>query len=87
MYINAPEHVESGHLIVATKNGDLRLAFRENVIDQKIVADLWPEGDKCTGIYKNAKGELKFSLAVHPLGLAKGTYSGTLQLENPPPGK
>jgi hypothetical protein len=80
MVVVAPAHRETGYLVVATKQGDLRLQFCEWVEQGKIVAELWIDGDHSTGIYLHASGDLNFALAVHPAGLAKGPYWGTLRL-------
>ena len=87
MTLTVPNLKDAGYMVVSTEEGDLRLGFLEWQDGLNLVANLWVEGEKSTGIYRNAKGELEFSLAISPQeGLAKGPYSGTLWLEQEPAG-
>jgi hypothetical protein len=85
MTLTAPNHKESGYMVVATKHGELRMNFRESVEDARLNANLTVDGDKSTGIYHNARGDLTFSLGFFPGSMAKGPYSGTLFLQQAPP--
>lgn len=80
MEVTAPGHKETGYLVVASEYGDLRLDFCEWVEGGRIVADLKVDGGNSTGVYRDAAGDLKFALDVHPAGLASGPYWGTLRL-------
>jgi hypothetical protein len=82
--IDVPNHKEFGYMAVETKDGDLRLTFAEHGIPGKIVADMKVEGEKSTGMYHNARGDLKFDLDMYITGMARGTYWGTLWLEHEP---
>ena len=54
-----------------------------------LVADLQVDGSASTGIYHNARGDLSFSIAVaaapHRPNYGKGSYKGTLWLQQEPP--
>jgi hypothetical protein len=84
MTIDASVHKESGHLIVATKHGDLLLNFREWPEEGKLVAECSVDGEKSTRIYRNARGDLKFALSMFGGSVAKGPYSGTIYLQQEP---
>lgn len=82
MQMTTPNLKDAGYLVVNTADGDLRLGFLEWSDGPNLVADLWVEGNKSTGVYRDAEGELKFSLAIDPgRGLALGPYSGTIRLQ------
>lgn len=83
--ISAPAYKFGGYVVVNTKHGDLHLDFLEHSESGRLNANLWVDGDNSTGIYRNARGELTFSLAVIPPLGAEGPYSGTIWLENKPP--
>jgi len=85
MEIMAPHYGMAGHLIINTKNGDLWLDFLEGGGRGVLNARLWVNGEKSTGIYKNAKGDLGFSLATVPPNFGRGPYWGTIWLEGTPP--
>jgi hypothetical protein len=82
--VEAPSYKFGGYLIVNTDEGDLRLDFLEEGKMGRLDADLWVDGENSTGIYRNAKGELTFSLEVIPPLGAEGPYSGTIWLEQEP---
>jgi len=91
--VEAPNHKTSGYMVITTQQGKLVLDFLEWYEKGKLVADLWVNEKKSTGIYQNATGDLKFALgyyaAFEPEGAlkdmcAKGEYSGTLSLEREP---
>jgi hypothetical protein len=84
--VETPNYKFGGYLVVETEHGDLRLDFLELGTMGKLDADLWVDGENSTGIYSGAKGELTFSLDVIPPVGAEGPYSGTIWLENEPPG-
>jgi hypothetical protein len=83
--VDAPDHKEFGYMVVETQHGNLLLNFGEHGEGGKLVGDMWVDGEKSTGIYNKARGELKFWLDVFIQGLAKGPYSGTIWLEHEPP--
>lgn len=85
--VEAPNYKFGGYLVVETKDGDLRLDFLEEGKMGSLDADLWVNGEESTGIYKNANGELTFSLKVIPPLGAEGPYSGTIWLEQKPPSR
>jgi hypothetical protein len=83
--VAAPRYKFGGYLVVATRDGDLRLDFLEESNMGRLEANLWVDGANSTGIYRNARGELTFSLKVIPPPLgAEGSYSGTIWLEQEP---
>jgi hypothetical protein len=86
MEIFAPSYKMAGYLVIDTEHGDLRLDFMEAGTRETLNADLWVNGDESSGIWKNAEGELEFALEVTPPFFGKGPYSGTIRLENEPPG-
>ena len=47
-------------------------------------ADLWVNGEASTGLWRNARGDLKFSLTPVPPNFGRGPYSGTIWLEREP---
>ena len=80
--LTVPNLKDAGYLVVSTDDGDLRLSFLEWSEGPNLVADLWVDGNKSTGIYRNARGELNFSLGIDASkGMAIGPYSGTIWLE------
>jgi len=81
----APNYRMAGYLVVNTEHGDLRLDFLEAGSREKLDADLWVNGAESSGIWKNARGELRFSLEVTPPVYGRGPYWGTLELEDEPP--
>lgn len=83
--VEAPAYKFGGYLVVNTSDGDLRLDFLEEGSMGRLDADLWVNGEESTGIFRNARGELTFSLKVIPPLGAEGPYSGTIWLENEPP--
>jgi hypothetical protein len=84
MFVEGPNHREFGYLEVDTPKGLLHMTFSEHPEGGKLVADLEVTGAKSTGIYANARGQLKFALDIHRgIGLGKGPYWGTLQLVTP----
>lgn len=85
MEITAPDYDMAGHLIINTTQGDLRLDFLESGGRGILNANLWVNGEHSTGIYRNARGELTFSLKTVPPNFGRGPYSGTIWLEHAPP--
>ncbi len=83
----APQHRESGYVVVATANGELRLNFLEWREEPHLIAEFTVDGDKSTGIYHQASGELKAKFVSFPGAMGKATYSGTIVLEHEPPRK
>ena len=83
--INAPDYDMAGHLIINTKHGDLHLDFLESGGRGVLNANLRVNGEHSTGIYRNARGDLTFSLKTVPPNFGRGPYSGTLWLEQAPP--
>jgi len=77
-----PNYRMPGHLIINTSKGDLRLEFLEVGDQENLRADLSVDGANSTGFYKNARGELQFSLKVVPPFWGTGTYSGTMWLDD-----
>ena len=82
-----PNYKMAGHLIINTKDGDLRLNFLEAGERGVLKADLWVDGENSTGIYRNARGDLTFALTATPPNFGRGPYSGTLWLEREPPAR
>ena len=84
--MSAPHYRMAGYLVVNTKQGDLRLNFLEHEKPEEgnLVADLQVDGAESTGIYRGARGDLKFAIAVAAAAnrpnFGKGTYSGTIWL-------
>jgi hypothetical protein len=85
MEITAPDYDMAGHLIIITQHGDLRLDFLESGGRGILNANLWVNGEQSTGIYRNARGDLTFSLKTVPPNFGRGPYSGTIWLERAPP--
>jgi len=85
MEIFAPEYKMAGYSLINTEHGDLKLDFLEKGTRELLEADLSVDGENSTGIWKNARGELQFSLTVTPPFYGRGPYSGTIWLENEPP--
>lgn len=85
MEIFAPGYKMAGYTLINTEHGDLKLDFLEQGTRELLNADLWVNGEDSTGIWKNARGELEFSLTVTPPFYGRGPYSGTIWLENEPP--
>lgn len=80
--LTVPNRKDAGYLVVATPDGDLRLSFLEWSEGPNLVADLWVDGTKSTGVYAGASGELTFSLGIDAgKGIAVGPYSGTIRIE------
>lgn len=84
MEITAPDYEMAGHLIITTQHGDLRLDFLESGGRGILNANLWVNGEHSTGIYRNARGDLTFSLKTVPPNFGRGPYSGTIWLEQAP---
>jgi hypothetical protein len=92
MTVEAPNHKTAGFMNVDTDKGRVRLNFLEYYDKGQLVANLWADGEKSTGVFRRARGDLEFSLgfyaAMDPAGsgppsmCAQGTYSGTLWLED-----
>jgi hypothetical protein len=85
--LEPPNYRMPGYLVVNTRDGDLRLEFLEKGSRELLNADLWVNGDESTGIWKDAEGELTFSLTVTPPFFGRGPYSGTIRLQQEPPGR
>lgn len=85
--ISAPHYRMAGYLVINTKQGDLRLNFLEHEQPEEgnLVADLQVDGAESTGVYRGARGDLKFAIAVAAAAnrpnYGKGTYSGTIWLQ------
>lgn len=80
-----PRHRESGYVVVDTVNGELRMNFVEWREEPHLIAEFTVDGDKSTGTYHQARGELKAKFVSFPGAMGKATYSGTLVLEREPP--
>ena len=80
-----PQYQMSGYLVIETDDGDLRLDFLEAGERGVLKADLWVDGAQSTGIYRNARGDLRFALETRPPNFGWGEYSGTIWLEQEPP--
>jgi hypothetical protein len=85
MELETPAYRMAGYLVITTRDGDLRLPFLEQRRFGVLNADLWVDGEQSTGIYKNARGELTFSLTTWPPNVGRGSYQGTIWLEQAPP--
>jgi hypothetical protein len=85
MEIFAPHYQMEGRLTLETKDGDLELDFMEWSEQGTLTSDLTVNGDKSTGIFKDAEGELKFALTVTPPFFGRGPYSGVVRLQQEPP--
>jgi hypothetical protein len=79
-----PRYQMSGYLVIETSGGDLRLDFLEAGERGVLKANLWVDGAQSTGIYRNARGDLRFALETRPPNFGWGEYSGTLWLEQEP---
>jgi hypothetical protein len=86
--MSTPHYRMAGYLVVNTKDGDLRLNFLEHERPEEgnLVADLQVDGAESTGIYRGARGDLTFAIAVAAAAnrpnYGKGTYSGTIWLSS-----
>jgi hypothetical protein len=84
--MSTPHYRMAGYLVVNTKEGDLRLNFLEHERPEEgnLVADLQVDGAESTGIYRGARGDLTFAIAVAAAAnrpnYGKGKYSGTVWL-------
>jgi hypothetical protein len=85
--LHTPDYRMPGHLVINTRDGDLWLNFLEGADRGTLRADLWVDGSMSTGIYQNARGDLKFALAATPPNFGRGPYWGTIWLEQEPPAK
>jgi hypothetical protein len=83
--VEVPNYKYPGYLVVATKDGDLRLDFLEGREGEHLNAQLWVDGENSTGIFAGAEGELTFSLETMPPLFGVGPYSGTIRLQQEPP--
>jgi hypothetical protein len=72
----------NGRMTIETNDGIIELAYREHMENAQVFNTLRVEGEKSTGIYKNAKGELHFHVSIYPPNFSKGTYTGELWLED-----
>ena len=77
----APEYAMAGHLIVETRHGELRMDFMESGTREKLTAQLRVDGERSSGAWSGAEGELEFTLVVTPPFFGQGPYSGTIRLE------
>ena len=84
MELAVPNYRMAGHLVIETKDGDLRLDFLEAGEHGVLNADLWVNGEESTGLWRNARGDLKFSLTPVPPNFGRGPYWGTIWLEREP---
>lgn len=82
-----PKYQMSGYLVIETSDGDLRLDFLEAGERGVLKANLWVDGERSTGIYRNARGDLRFALETRPPNFGWGEYSGILWLEGEPAGR
>jgi hypothetical protein len=80
-----PNYKIPGSMVVVTQHGDLRMNFLEKAERGTLNADLWVDGETSTGLYHNARGDLKFALSMTPPNFGRGRYSGTIWLEQEPP--
>lgn len=85
MVLETPAYRHAGYLVIVTQQGDLRMNFLEKAEGRVLNADLWVDGANSTGMYHNARGDLKFSLSMVPPNFGRGPYSGTIWLEEKPP--
>jgi hypothetical protein len=76
----APQYRMPGHLVIQTDDGDLCLRFLEKGSRETLNADLWVDGERSTGRYAGAEGELTFALKVTPPFFGEGPYEGTIRL-------
>lgn len=74
----------NGHMTIETEYGTIELSFREHMEHTKVFNTLWIEGERSTGMYQNAHGELQFQVSIYPPNFSKGTYSGVLWIEDQP---
>jgi hypothetical protein len=72
----------SGHMTIETDDGTIELSYREHMENAQVFNFLQVEGEKSTGIYKNASGELHFQVSIYPPNFSKGTYTGELWIED-----
>ena len=75
----------NGHMTIETDHGTIELSFREHMENTQVFNTLWVEGEKSTGIYRNAHGELQFQVSIYPPNFSRGTYSGVLWIEDQSP--
>ena len=74
----------NGHMTIETADGTIELRFREHMENTQVINTLWIEGEKSTGMYLNAHGELQFQVSIYSPNFSKGTYSGVLWIEDQP---
>jgi len=84
--LETPQYQMAGYLVINTQHGDLRLTFMEHGDRNVLRADLQVDGAGSSGIWQNARGDLKFELGRPKPMYGQGPYWGTIWLENPPPG-
>ncbi len=72
----------NGCMTIETDDGTIELTYREHMENAQVFNSLWVEGEKSTGIYKDAKGELHFQVSIYPPNFSKGTYTGELWIED-----
>jgi hypothetical protein len=80
--LQTPNFEVEGHLTVTTRHGMLSMHVRERFEEDRFLATGWVDGDRSTGVYRNARGEICLARVVHAFGATTGLYWGTLQLEN-----
>jgi hypothetical protein len=82
--VQTPKYRMPGHLVINTRDGDLRLGFLEGGEKGFLRADLWVDGERSTGIYQGARGSLEFALTPIPPNFGRGPYWGTIWLREKP---
>ena len=87
MRITAPNYRIGGYLVLNTADGDVVMTFVESAERGVLNADLSLDGERSTGIYRDAHGDFKFALTLIPPNFGRGPYSGTMWLPAEPPKK
>src|SRR5439155_23044276 len=76
--LEPPKYRMGGYTLIQTEHGELKLDFLEAGSRELLEADLWVDGENSSGMWKNASGDLHFSLTVTPPFYGRGPYSGTI---------
>ena len=84
MELRTPRYRMAGTVVVKAKEGDLHLGFLERGDRRALAADMWVDGERSTGLFRGAAGQLEFVLEVAPPNRGRGPYHGTIWLERPP---
>ena len=76
----SPNYQMAGDLVIDTADGELCLTFLEQGRRDALDAELEVDGERSTGRWAGATGQLQFALTVTPPFFGQGPYSGTIVL-------